>query len=188
MGNQTSDVSISSDYIEYPINNYIDTTANIIGIANSRSMDMDKHAGHSESVSSGSKIICNKYLEHKEDISEILNDIRITNINRLIIGSLNVNSISNKFDQLKTVVQGKLDILVIVETKFDTTFPDSQFLITGYSTPYRLDRNGNGGGILIYVREDIPIKKLSKHSFPKDIEGLFIEINLRKTKWLIFSS
>ena len=111
MDNQTSDVSISSDYIEYPINNYIVTTANIIGIANSRSMDMDKHAGNSESVSSGSKIICNKYLE-QEDISEILNDIRITNINRLIIGSLNMNSISNKFDQLKTVVQGKLDILV----------------------------------------------------------------------------
>ena len=52
-------------------------------------------------------------------------------MNRLIIGSLNVNSISNKFDQLKTVVQGKLDILVIVETKLDTTFPASQFLIEG---------------------------------------------------------
>ena len=68
------------------------------------------------------------------------------------------------------------------------TFPDSQFLIEGYSTPYRLDRNRNGGGIIIYVREDIPSKKLYKHSFPKDIEGLFIEINLRKTKWLIFGS
>ena len=32
------------------------------------------------------------------------------------------------------------------------------------------------------------VKKLSKHNFPDDIEGLFIEINLRKTKWLIFGS
>ena len=110
----------------HPVIYYIDTTANIIGIANS--------PRNSESVSSGSKLICNKYLE-QEDISEILKYIRITNINRLIIGSLNVNSISNKFDQLKTVVQGKLDILVIVETKLDTTFPDSQFLIEEYSTP-----------------------------------------------------
>ena len=35
-----------------------------------------------------------------------------------------------------------------------------------------------GGGVLIYVREDIPSKLLNKHVFPNDIEGLFIEINL----------
>ena len=51
-----------------------------------------------------------------------------------------------------------------------------------------MDRNKNGGGILIYVREDIPSKELTTHFFPDDIEGIFIEINLRKTKWLIFGS
>ena len=45
-----------------------------------------------------------------------------------------------------------------------------------------------GWGILIYVREDIPSKLLNKHAFPNDIEGLFIEVNLRKTKWLIFGT
>ena len=39
---------------------------------------------------------------------------------------------------------------------------------------------------MIYVREDIPSKQLSKHSFTKNVEGLFIEINLRKTKLLFF--
>ena len=38
------------------------------------------------------------------------------------------------------------------------------------------------------MREDIPSKKLLKHNFPDDIEGLFLEINLRKAKWLIFGS
>ena len=38
------------------------------------------------------------------------------------------------------------------------------------------------------MREDIPSKELKKHSFPDDIEGIFIEINLRKTKWLIFGT
>ena len=99
-----------------------------------------------------------------------------------------MNSISGKFEQLKTVVQGIIDVLVITETKLDATFPDSQFFIEGYSTPYRLDRNRHGGGVLIYIREDIPNKKLSKHNCPADIEGLFIEINLRKTKWLIFGT
>ena len=46
---------------------------------------------------------------------------------------------------------------------------------------------GGGGGVLIYVREDIPSKLLNKYAFPNDIEGLFIEVNLRKT-WLIFGT
>ena len=70
-------------------------------------------------------------------------------MNRLLIGNLNVNSISNKFDQLKLFVQGKFDVLVITETKLDSTFHTSQFLIEGYSKPYRFDRNRNGGDILI---------------------------------------
>ena len=39
---------------------------------------------------------------------------------------------------------------------------------------------------MIYVREDIPSKELSIHNFTKNVEGLFIEINLRKTKVLFF--
>ena len=59
----------------------------------------------------------------------------------------------------------------------------------GFSNPYRLDKNRNGGGILIYVREYIPSNKLlNKHSFPEDIEGIFLEINLRKQKWLLFGT
>ena len=41
---------------------------------------------------------------------------------------------------------------------------------------------------MIYVREDIPSRLLSKHKFTKAIEGLFVEINLRKTKLLLFGS
>ena len=58
------------------------------------------------------------------------------NINRLLIGNLNINSISNKFD-------GKVDILVVTETKLDSNFPNSQFLI-GYSEPYRFKETGTG--------------------------------------------
>ena len=44
------------------------------------------------------------------------------------------------------------------------------------------------GGLLIYVRSDIPCKQVSKHEFPENIEGMFIEINLRKSKWLLFGT
>ena len=51
------------------------------------------------------------------------------------------------------------------------------------SAPFRFDRNGNGGGILLYIREDIPSKLLSVN---KNMEGLLVEINLRKKKkWLL---
>ena len=53
---------------------------------------------------------------------------------------------------------------MISETKLDESFPIGQFLIDGCSVPFRLDRNKNGGGILLYVREDIPSKLLSMNS------------------------
>ena len=46
----------------------------------------------------------------------------------------------------------------------------------------RLDLNRNGGGILLYIREDIPSKLLTIEHI---IEAFFIEINLREKRWLI---
>ena len=63
------------------------------------------------------------------------------------------------------IVQGKLNILVVGETKSDETFTEMQFVIKGFERPYILDRNKHGGGIIIYVREDIP-SSLNK-IFPK---------------------
>ena len=36
------------------------------------------------------------------------------------------------------------------------------------------------------MREDIPCKELKVHRHPLNIEGIFIEFNLRKNKWLLF--
>ena len=124
--------------------------------------------------------------DEKENANDILQKLRIKNVNRIVIGTLNINSLPNKFDQLKEVIGKNLDVISIQETKLDSSFPPQQFKIDGYSEPYRLDRNRDGGGVLIYVREDIPSKCLSKHNFTKYVEGMFVEINLRKTKLLLF--
>ena len=117
---------------------------------------------------------------------EELNDLKINNSNRIIIGHININSIRNKFDDLQHIVRDKIDILLVSETKIDNSFPDGQFSIDGYSKPYRHDRNAFGGGLVAYFREDIPCRELKVHNIPGDIEGTFIEINLRKKKWLLF--
>ena len=93
-----------------------------------------------------------------------LKSIRIRNLNKIVIGHLNINSLRNKFDFLATQVKGYIDILMISETKLDESFPIGQFLTDGYSVPFRLDSNENGGGILLYVRDDIPSKLLSMNS------------------------
>ena len=46
--------------------------------------------------------------------------------------------------------------------------------------------NKEGGGIIIYIRSDIPCKIL-KCQLPNDVEGLFRELNLRKNKWVLFA-
>ena len=123
-----------------------------------------------------------------EDTLNMLREIRIKNVNRVIIGTLNINSLPAKYDKLKLVIGNYLDILVIQETKLDPSFPTTQFMINGYKKPYRLDRNRNGGGVIIYIREDIPSRELHKHNFTKYIEGLFVEVNLRKMKILLFGT
>ena len=121
------------------------------------------------------------------DPKNILNTLRISNVNRLIVGHLNINSLRNKIQDLQEIIKGNIDILVITETKLDETFPTAQFNIDGYSTPFRKDRDLNmGGGVIIYVREDIPCRELRHHSNTENIEGIFLEINLRKSKWLCF--
>ena len=61
------------------------------------------------------------------------------------------------------------------------TFPVRQFHIDGYSPPYRIDRYYERGGIIIYVREDVP-SKLTE--IGNSIEGTLFELNLHK-KWLL---
>ena len=92
-------------------------------------------------------------------------------------------SIRNKFELLKDQIKDNIDILMISETKIDDTFPHIQFFIEGFSTPYRLDRDANGGGIYLYVREDIPSNLPAIDCKP--IESFFVELNLCNDRWLI---
>ena len=77
---------------------------------------------------------------------------------------------------------------MVSETKNDISFPPSQFVIQGFAAPFRLDRTNTGGGILVYVRDDIPSKLLNISYVSSDTECLVIEINLREAKCLLICS
>ena len=117
-----------------------------------------------------------------------MKSIRIKNIHNIIIAQLNINSLRNKIDSLAKSVISNIDILLITETKVDDSFPVTQFLIHGFGTPYRIDRNSNGGGIILYIREAIPSILLTDLFLLEKIEGMFVEININKVKWLISCS
>ena len=59
---------------------------------------------------------------------------------------------------------------MISETKIDDTFPESQFLIEGFSNPFR---------------EDIPCRCIKQTTLNNSFEGFFVELNLRSKKWLL---
>ena len=98
-----------------------------------------------------------------------LRKMKIQFPDKLIIAHLSTNPIRKKFDSLSFMVENNEEILLISETKLDDSFPSGQFKICGFSMPYRYDRNSMGGGLLLYIRYDIPTKLL-KDDFGTNIE------------------
>ena len=84
---------------------------------------------------------------------------------------------------VKELLSHNLDLLVINETKLDDSFPNVQFQIDGYKC-LRKDRNILGGGLCLYINEDIPSKQIRTTSL-EGLESICIEMNLQKRKWLV---
>ena len=124
-------------------------------------------------------------MEDNIDWFEKIKILKQRNPTNLTCSYLNVNSIRNKFNNLIDMIDQNIDIICLAETKLDDSFPSSNFLIPGYNTPYRFDINSKSGGLLIYIKETIPSKELKELLIPKELQILPIEINLRKSKWLI---
>ena len=115
----------------------------------------------------------------------MLKSLCCNNLSKLVFAHLYINSIRNKFELLSEQVRGNVDFLMVSETKIDDSFPIGNFLVHGFSSPYRLDRDSKGGygGIMLYIREDIPPNLLVTDKEP--IESLYVKQNLRNEKSLI---
>ena len=160
-------------------------------VASERSKTIAVLSGHdiphslSGNVSGSVSITCQSF---EYIFKDTLKKLRKKNLNRVIISQININSIKNKIELLSETVSGNNDILMVCENKIDMPFPTSQFFIQGFAAPLRLDRTNTGGGIIVYIRDDIPSKLLNISYVSSDNECLAIEINLRKTKWLLICS
>ena len=76
----------------------------------------------------------------------------------------------------------------VSESKLDESVLQSEIQINNYDLLSR-DRNRNDGGVACYTRSDISY--IQKQHFPEEIENIFFEILLPKTKlivvWIIYS-
>ena len=75
--------------------------------------------------------------------------------------------------------------VLLSETKRDDLFPTAQFSVNGFCKPYRLNHSSNGRGILLYVRDDIPFRLLADYKMKETLELFFVEVDIRKKKWLL---
>ena len=103
---------------------------------------VDVSSSTEEGYKSNSETVVNNV-----DYNVDLRSFRKENLNEIIVAHLNINSLRNKLEFLIQQVDGNIDIITISETKLDESFPICQFLIKGFSNPFQLGRNCNGGGI-----------------------------------------
>ena len=101
---------------------------------------------------------------------------------KVILGHLNVNSLRSKIEAVEELMRNNIDISLFSETKLDETFPNQQFKISGYKT-FRRGRNKHGGGIMFYIKENIPCKPVNVEGLPDDYEVTLIQLSIKSRKW-----
>lgn len=96
----------------------------------------------------------------------------------LIGGHLNICSVRAKTDQLENLfTDSNLDFLGLSETWLSKSSPVASFIMPGYKV-FRKDRNkGRGGGLLMYVRDNIRCKQIDL-TCVNELECIAITITL----------
>ena len=99
---------------------------------------------------------------------------------------VNINSFRHKFAHSHELLSNdSADFLAISESTLDDSFPDAQFNAQGYNL-FRQDNTSSSGGLIIYVRSDIPHRRLNNAEFNDNgVESLCIELTIGKTKTVL---
>ena len=104
---------------------------------------------------------------------------RLTYLKNLIIEHISINSVRNKFSSLQQTVLSKTDIFQLSETKIDDSFPECFKM-------YCKDRNG--GGLLLYVNENLSGKIIDCYKFKENSYIILYEFSVSNKKWLLLGN
>ena len=132
------------------------------------------------------------YCSDTDSISDLepstldLNDGDLSQINTklLNIASYNINSITHgsRKDELESLAHNlNLAAICLTETKLDELVHDSCYTIQGYNIEYK-HRTRRGGGVCIYIRDDIPYIRASIIE-NKILEHVSIDLTVKGKKF-----
>ena len=100
---------------------------------------------------------------------------------------LNITSLTKHIEELRILInEMNFDILCINETRLDKAIKNSEIGLQGYDLTRR-DRNRNGGGVAIYVRNNISYMERSA-LVPENVEALCIEVRKPNAKPILIST
>ena len=107
---------------------------------------------HDQHVSKSSPCLTDSVNDSLSDLVSIKVQI-LENFKNIIMGHLNINSIRNKFEMMADTISN-FTTFFISESKFDSSFQNSQFKINGHKS-FRHEWNRYGRSLLLYVNEEI---------------------------------
>ena len=107
-------------------------------------------------------LITSMYMANDICPKDCLRKLKLDNPNRIVIGHLNIN-----IDFLKEIIDDKIDIFLVSETKLNGTFPVGQFTMNRFHIPFREDRNDKGGGLSLFIRYHKPCRRIIVDFNPK---------------------
>ena len=64
---------------------------------------------------------------------------------------MNINSVRNKFENLREIIDRNFDLLCVAETKIDSSFPTGRFPLERCHSPYRLDVSNRRGSLNVFI-------------------------------------
>ena len=103
------------------------------------------------------------------------------------IASLNINGLLKHIDEMRIVfAEYTFDIFAINESKISSSISDNELHIIGYNI-VRKDRNRHGGGVVLYIRDNIPFSGRIDLT-PKDLEMVCIGINGTYNKSILLNA
>ena len=139
--------------------------------------DLDLPSCESLSVSEGIELAINDDESYTIEANECLdNDVKtLASIQGMLITSLNVRGLLNKYDQVvKVLYDSNADIMGICESFLDENVEVNEYMIPGYNVVSK-HRNRHGGGVLLYVKETVKFE-LVEANVSTNIESLWIKV------------
>ena len=130
----------------------------------------------------------------QDPLMSTLHETRAKNAKNLIILHVNINSLkcgenekNGAYDYIMDILNNRYaDILCVTETKLNKEYKDTIYE-NDYYKMHRKDKTSSSGGMIMWVRSDIPQIRLKHREFDGGsechIESMVIDLKIRTQSW-----